>query len=167
MTNELANVNVQTGEVMGQVIVNETADYVTVIENGKYVRKAKYTEYSSIVATTREERIWLMNILDGGEENGNGLKDNVGARIEVANVIFRKYDKVNEDTGVLEYGVLTYLFTPEKDLFVTSSKSVYFTVKRALDMFGKPGDELWENLVFEVQKEKGKNGDMIKVKLVG
>lgn len=58
--------------------------------------------------------MWLLNLLEGDEESGNGLKDHVGKIIEVQDVITRKYDRINEDTGEQEYGVLTYLITPEK-----------------------------------------------------
>jgi hypothetical protein len=167
MTNELATVNTQTGEVLGQVIVREDENYMVVIEDGKHVRKAKFTDYSSIVAESRADKIWLMNVLEGGEENGNGLKSQVGNVIEVANVIFRKYDRINEVTGATEFGVLTYLIDPSKEVFVTSSKTVYFSVKRMLDLFGKPTDENWENIKLQVGKKKGQNGDIITVQMIG
>jgi hypothetical protein len=149
------------------VTVREDDNYVIIKTGDKYSRKAKYNDYSSLEAKTREEKIWLMNLLDGDEETGNGLKEQVGKQIIVANVITRKYDKVNEETGELEYGVLTYLITPDKQVFVTSSKSVYFSINKIMDVFGKPTDEIWENITVKVIKEKGTNGDMIKIKLVG
>jgi hypothetical protein len=167
MTNEITTVNAQTGEVLGQVIVREDENYMVVIEDGKHVRKAKFKDYSSIVAESRADKMWLMNLLEGDEETGNGLKDHVGAEIEIANVIFRKYDRINEVTGATEFGVLTYLITPNKDVFVTSSKTVYFSVNRMLELFGLPTDEKWENIKVKVGKKKGTNGDIVTVKMIG
>jgi RNase P/RNase MRP subunit p29 len=166
MTNEIANV--EAGQVLTGEVVREEKNYVVIKnEDGKFVRKAKYNAYSSVKAETREEKIWLMNLMEGNEDTGNGLKDHVGKIIEVANIITRPYDKINEDTGVTEYGVLTYLFTPDKIAYVTSSKNVYFSVNNILDLFGRPDESGWENIKIKVGKEKGLNGDMIKIKMVG
>lgn len=150
------------------VLQRETDDYVILKDgNGKFVRKAKYKEYSSIKPQNREEKIWLLNLLEGDEETGNGLKDHVGKTIEVQNIITRTYDKIDEETGELLYGVLTYLITPEKEVFVTSSKNVYFSITRIMELFGSPDSEEWVNVKVKVGKEKGANGDMIKIKMVG
>jgi Phage Single-stranded DNA-binding protein len=163
MTNEIAKVEVVSGEV-----VREEKNYVvTKNEEGKFVRKAKYNAYSSVQAESREDKIWLMNLYEGAEGTGNGLKDHVGKIIEVANVITRPYDKINEETGETEYGVLTYLLTPDKIAYVTSSKNVYFSLNNILDLFGRPDEEGWENIKIKVLKERGANGDMIKIKMVG
>jgi RNase P/RNase MRP subunit p29 len=165
MTNEIANVN---HEVLAGQVVREEKNYVVIKnEEGKFVRKAKYLEYSSIVAETREDKIWLLNLMEGNEDTGNGLKDHVGKIIEVANIITRPYDKINEETGATEYGVLTYLFTPDKIAYVTSSKNVYFSITNIMDLFGAPDQPEWENIKIKVGKEKGTNGDMIKIKMVG
>lgn len=161
MANEIAN-------ELAVTVVNETNDYVVLKdENGKFSRKAKFMDYSSITAETRADKMWLMNLLEGNEESGNGLKEHVGKQIEVANVITRRYDKINEETGQTEYGVLTYLITPDKVVYVTSSKTVYFSIVRIMDLFGKPTDPDWENVIVQVGKEKGQNGDLIKIKMVG
>lgn len=162
-TNEIA----VTENVVGRVVVSEN-DLYTVYkgEDGKFVRKAKFSEYSSVKVETREEKIWLLNLLEGAEDTGYGLKKNIGKTIEVANVITRKYDRINEETGELEYGVLTYLLTPEKYAYVTSSKNVYFSINRIMDLFGKPDEEGWENVNVLVQNEKATNGDLIKIKMV-
>lgn len=148
--------------------VKETENYVILKdENGKFSRKAKYESYSSIKAETREEKIWMMNLFEGNEDTGNGLKDHAGKQIIVSDVITRPYDKVNEETGEIEYGVLTYLFTPEKIAYVTSSKSVYFTIQNIFKLFGKPDEELWEDITIQVVKKKTQNGDQITIKMVG
>jgi RNase P/RNase MRP subunit p29 len=165
MTNEIANVNqeVLTGEV-----VREEKNYVVIKnEEGKFVRKAKYNSYSSVQAETKAEKIWLMNLMEGNEDTAAGLKEQVGKEIEVANIITRPYDKINEENGATEYGVLTYLLTPDKTTYVTSSKNVYFSIVNIMDLFGAPDQEGWENIIIKVLKEKGANGDMIKIKMVG
>jgi RNase P/RNase MRP subunit p29 len=165
MTNEIANVN---HEVLIGEVVREEKNYVVIKnEDGKFVRKAKYNFYSSVQAETKEEKIWLMNLYEGSEDTGNGLKEHVGKIIEVANIITRPYDKINEETGATEYGVLTYLLTPDKIAYVTSSKNVYFSINNIMDLFGAPDQDGWENIQIKVLKEKGANGDMIKIKMVG
>jgi len=159
---------VTTENAQVDVIQSETDKYVVVKQaDGKFKRKAKFEEYSSIVAKDRSEKIWLMNLLDGDAESGNPLKQHIGKQIEIANVITRKYDKINEETGELEYGVLTYLITPDKVPYATSSKSVYFSINRMMDLFGKPTDEEWENIKVQVSSTKGANGDIINIKMVG
>ena len=170
MTNKNEMVNVETGEIVEtpNTLVRETDQYViSKTEDGKFVRKAKYEDYSSFKAETRQDKIWLLNIMEGDEETGNPLSEHIGKVIEVQDIITRKYDKLNEDTGELEYGVLTYLITPDKQAFVTSSKTVYFSVNRIMELFGRPDEEGWENIKLKVGSEKGANGTIIKVKLVG
>lgn len=174
MTNENKNVEVNENEVAevqenGVSVVQRENDEFVVIkdENGKFKRKAKFKEYSSVKAETKEEKMWLLNLLEGDEESGNGLKDHIGAEIEVANVITRTYDRINEDTGEQEYGVLTYLIAPNGVAYVTSSKTVYFSINRIMDLFGYPHEESWENIKVKVGKQKGQHGDIIKIKMIG
>jgi hypothetical protein len=136
-------------------------------EDGKFKRKAKYEMYSSVKASTKEEKIALFNIINGSDENTNGLKDHVGKHIEVQNVIFNTYDKIDEETGKEEYGVLSYLITPDGVPYVTSSKSVYFTLKRIFDIFGSPDSEDWENIVVKIVKKKGLQHEYVDVVMVG
>lgn len=167
MTNELAVTN--ENQLVANEVVSENDNYVVLKDEstGKYMRKAKFSDYSSIVAENRADKMWLLNLLEGAEGSGNGLKDHVGKQIEVANVITRKYDKINEETGQTEYGVLTYLLTPDKIAYVTSSKSVYFSIVRMMELFGKPTDADWENIVIQVGKVKMTNGDSITIRMVG
>jgi hypothetical protein len=149
-------------------VISQNDDYV-VLQNaeGKFVRKAKFHEFSSVKAESKADKIWLMNVFEGSEDSANGLKNHVGKQIVVADIITRPYDRINEETGQQEYGVLTYLITPEKQVFVTSAKSVYFTINNIMKLFGTPSDPDWENVTIKVMKEKGTNGDMIKIKMIG
>ena len=168
--NEVVNVDTETGEIVesANAVIRENDKFV-VMQNseGKFVRRAKYHDYSSFTAETREDKLWLLNVLDNDEDTGNGLSSNVGKTIEVQDVITRSYDRINEDNGEQEFGVLTYLITPEREVFVTSSKSVYFTLDRIMDLFGRPDEDDWENIKVKVGSEKMKNGTSIKIKMVG
>lgn len=147
----------------GLEIVREDDNYVVVKTNeGKYLRKAKFEEFSSFVAETKEDKIWLFNLLDSADdESANGLKNQVGKHIKVQDVILRPYDKINEETGVTEYGVLTYIITPDRQTYATSSKSVYFTMKGLFQSFGEPA---WDDMTIKVGKVKRENGDQIVIK---
>jgi hypothetical protein len=169
MTNANENANELADVSENQVtVISQNDDYVVIKnEEGKFQRKAKFHEFSSVKAETKADKIWLMNVFEGSEDSANGLKNHVGKQIVVADIILRPYDRINEDSGQQEFGVLTYLITPEKQVFVTSSKSVYFTIKNIMDLFGKPNEPEWENITVKVGKEKGTNGDMIKIKMIG
>lgn len=176
MTNETNELQTQEGNIVTPYennIVEETKNYVVkkMVDDKtgeiKFVRQAKYNEYSSVKVETREEKLWLFQVYEGDEDSGFGLKNNVGKEIEVQDIILRPYDRIDEDTGDKEFGVLTYLITPEKDVYVTSSKTVYFTITRLMELFGSPHEEDWENVTVKVETEKGQHGDIIKVKLVG
>lgn len=175
MTNEKVQAQNEKVQVQNEVVVQDHQSTI-VKENdhfaihrsaeGKYSRKAKYTEFSSVVSETRADKIWLLNLLEGVEDTAIGLKDAVGEIIEVQDVIIRPYDSINEDTGEFDYGVLTYLITPEKQVYVTSAKAVYFSVKRIMEVFGKPNTPEWENIRIVVTKTKMENGDAINIKMV-
>lgn len=168
MTNEITKTQEQETQLVAAEVVRENDQFEVVkTAEGKFKRKAKYALYSSIEPETRKDKIWLANLLEGAEDSGEGLKSHVGKVIEVADIITRPYDKIDEDTGEMQYGVLTYLITPDKVAYVTSSKSVYFSIVRNMELLGKPTDEDWENIQIKVLKEKGTNGDMIKIKVVG
>ena len=176
MTNENKDLQVQENNevtVIGNNIVEENDKYVVKKvadpKTGeiKFVRQAKYMEYSSIKAETREDKLWLFQVYEGDEDSGYGLKNNIGKEIEVQDIILRPYDRIDEDTGEKEFGVLTYLITPKKEVYVTSSKTVYFTITRLMELFGTPDSDEWENIKVKVDSEKGQHGDIIKIKMIG
>ena len=176
MTNENKDLQVQEDNevtVIGNNIVEENDKYVVKKvadpKTGeiKFVRQAKYTEYSSIKAETREDKLWLFQVYEGDEDSGYGLKNNIGKEIEVQDIILRPYDRIDENTGEKEFGVLTYLITPKKEVYVTSSKTVYFTITRLMELFGTPDSDEWENIKVKVDSEKGQHGDIIKIKMIG
>ena len=168
-TNEIATTEeTAIPTVLSTSIVSETDKYTIHKDtNGKFSRKAKYLEFSSITAATREEKIWLLNLLEGAEESGYGMKDHVGEVIEVKDIIIRAYDRIDEETGEMENGVLTYLLTPDRKAYVTSAKSVYFTINRIMEVFGRPNEPEWENVKVLIGKTKMENGDAINIKMIG
>jgi hypothetical protein len=136
-------------------------------ESGKFKRKAVYAAFSSIVPETKEQKIAMMNLLNGDEDTTSPLGEHIGQQIQIADVIFNPYDKVNEDTGEMEYGVLSYLITPENQVFVTSSKSVYFSLKRIFQVFGEPHYSEDEVLTIKIVKKQGQNFKYTDIQIVG
>lgn len=166
--NEVVENKQELMENVQELMVRENENFVVMQdENGKYKRKAKFKNYMSFEVKTRAEKIWLANLTDVDvEDSSDGLKSHVGKQIEVEHIMTRQYDKINEDTGQLEYGVITYLITPEKTAYATSSKSVYFKVIEHMELFGTPDTWNGENLTYKVFSKKGQNGDQILIKLV-
>ncbi|HXS61146.1 MAG TPA: hypothetical protein VN703_10095 [Candidatus Sulfopaludibacter sp.] len=164
---ESSEISTETN-LVSKSMVSETDKYTIHKDvDGKYSRRAKYIEFSSITASSREEKIWLLNLLEGAEDSGYGMKEHVGETIEVQDIVIRPYDSIDEFTGELEYGVLTYLITPDRKAYVTSAKSVYFSINRIMEVFGKPNTEEWENVKVLIGKTKMENGDAINIKMVG
>ena len=151
-------------------VVKEDANYRIIRDkDGNYAKKAKFHDFSSFKAETREDRVWLMGLFDSdeGDENNAGLKNHIGKVIEVQDIILKTYDTVDEKTGDPVYGVNTYLITPERQAYITSSKSVYFKVLEIFEYFGVPGSEDWQNVKVKVSKKKRENGEQILIKVVG
>jgi hypothetical protein len=94
------------------------------------------------------------------------LGENIGKIFELADVILNPYDKVNEETGEMEYGVLSYLITPEGVVYVTSSKSVYFSLKRIFQVFGEPHYEAGE-ISLKAVKKQGQQFKYTDIQIVG
>lgn len=168
-TNELSITEIEMpATVLPSSVVSETDKYTIHKDSeGKFSRRAKYLEFNSIVTSTREEKMWLLNLLEGAEDSGFGMKDHVGKTIEVQDIIIRAYDRIDENTGEMENGVLTYLLTPDRKAYVTSAKSVYFSINRIMEVFGKPNTPEWENVKVLIGKVKMENGDAINIKMVG
>ncbi|CAC21526.1 single strand DNA binding protein [Bacillus phage GA1] len=165
MSNELKQVE-QTEEA---VVVSETKDYIKVYENGKYRRKAKYQQLNSMShrELTDEEEINIFNLLNGAEGSAVEMKRAVGSKVTIVDFITVPYTKIDEDTGVEENGVLTYLINENGEAIATSSKAVYFTLNRLLIQCGKHADGTWKRPIVEIISVKQTNGDGMDLKLVG
>lgn len=166
MTNEITNVT-PVNAVVQQV---QNAE-VTMDANGKYRRVAQYEQYMSFAPQTRAEQIELFNMLnDENHEKVTAMKSAINAKITLANVIFNPYKSVDEDTGEVINGVTTMLFDAETgNAFVTSSKSVYWTLQQAFKVFGYPNTQGYEPLQLQVFEyvPKGSRNKAVNVKVIG
>lgn len=154
MTNDLTT-NTQNG---GYELV-QTAD-------GKFRRKAVYKAFTSVRPETREQKIAMMNLLDS-DDVALPMNDYVGAQLKIADVITKPYDSVDEETGEITSGVLSYLITPEGVAYVTSSKSVYFTLQTVFSVFGEPHYGEGEEIVVQIVKKQGQQYKYTDIKVVG
>lgn len=139
---------------------------LTVTPDGKYKRKAIYKQFSSVRPETREQKIAMMNLLDS-DDVALPMNDYVGAQIKIANVIVKPYDSVDEDTGEITSGVLTYLIDPDNVAYVTSSKSVYFTLQTIFNVFGEPAYGEGQEVIVEIVKKQGQQYKYTDIKVVG
>ena len=154
MSNEIMQSNIKESYEISQTV------------EGKYQRKAVYAPFASIKPETKEEKIAMMNLLNN-DDIAQPLGENIGKQFQLADVIFNPYDKVNEDTGEMEFGVLSYLITPENIVYVTSSKSVYFSLKKIFMVFGEPHYNEDEVITIEAVKKQGKSFKYTDIKIVG
>lgn len=161
--NELAVAGLQQ-EVM--MVSPDGKSMVVRDENGKFKRKAIFQAYSSVQAETREQKLALFNLLES-DDIALPMGDNVGKQIKIADVIHNPYDAVDEDTGELTNGVLTYLIEADGTAYVTSSKSVYYTLQNAFKAFGAPHYNEGEELNVEIVKKKGREFQYVDVKILG
>ncbi|QGH74203.1 ssDNA binding protein [Bacillus phage vB_Bpu_PumA1] len=164
---EVEQLNVQT-------IVEEDDKYIIYKdENGKFKRKKKYNQYFSFEPKDRQEKIELFNLMDGEDsdrEDVKSMNDSENAVIEVSRVIFNPYDKINEDTGFREFGVITYLFDDTQNLvYVTSSKSANHTLNEFFQKFEYPHEEGYVPVKVQVKKKPAPNGTgkQVILKIVG
>lgn len=149
-------------------VQNETANSYEIKQNaeGKFERKAIYSPFSSVRPETRAQKIALLQMLES-DTVATPLNDCVGKKIEISDVIIRPYDSVNEDTGAMEYGVLTYMISPDGEAFVTSSKSVYYTLQNVFSVFGAPHWEGEEVVTVQVVKKKGLQFNYTDINVIG
>lgn len=168
-SNELQTINNETGEILTNAPreISRTDQYVTMQDSeGKFFRQALYHDYTSFTAESREDKLWLLSVIDGGEDSGFGFKEHVGEKIEIENIITRTYTTLDENTGLEEQGVITYLITPEKTPYVTTSKSVYFTIRNMMEILGRPDEVDWENVTVEIFGKRGAMGQILNVRIV-
>ena len=154
-----------TNEIQVQA---EAANNYEIKQNaeGKFERKAIYTPFSSVRPETRAQKIALLQLLES-DDVAIPLNEAVGKKITIADVIIRPYDKVNEDSGEMEYGVLTYMISTDGEAFVTSSKSVYYTLQNVFSVFGAPHWEGEEAVTVQVVKKKGLQFNYTDINVIG
>ena len=149
-------------------VQTEAANNYEIKQNaeGKFERKAIYTPFSSVRPETRAQKIALLQLLES-DDVAIPLNEAVGKKITIADVIIRPYDKVNEDSGEMEYGVLTYMISTDGEAFVTSSKSVYYTLQNVFSVFGAPHWEGEEAVTVQVVKKKGLQFNYTDINVIG
>lgn len=162
-TNELAVAGLQQEIAL---VSPDGKSMIVMDENGKFKRKAIFQPFSSVVAETREQKLALFNLLES-DDIAKPLGDNVGTKIKIVDVVHTPYDAVDEDTGELTNGVLTYLIEGDGTAYVTSSKSVYYTLQNAFKAFGFPHYNEGDELTVEVVKKDGRQFKYVDVKILG
>lgn len=134
-------------------------------QSGKFKRRATYEDFSSVKVETREEKIKLYQLIEEENDSLKPATEHIGTEIELKDVIFRKYDSVDELTGELEEGVLTYLFDKNGTVYVTSSKSVYFSLNKIFKIFGEPTYE--EAVLIKLVRREGREFKYVDITLLG
>lgn len=145
------------------VIVAEDDTFITFKRpDGKFERKLKYHEFSSVVAETRKQKLNLMKLLDNSEE----MKNYIGKDIVLEGVIIRPYTSLDEETGGVEYGATTSIITDGfSKVITTSSKTVYVKIKELIDMFGQDLFLEGDLLTIVPIKEKGREHQLTSIKV--
>lgn len=156
--NEIANVTPNEVQPLAHVVQDK---------DGKFKKVVEYEEMSTVVAETKVEKLALFDVLNNEDsEKVAPMKDSVGTQIAIVNAITQPYQSVDEDTGEITNGVVTYLQDKESGIFfVTSSKSVYWSLLAIVKAFGTPSAD--EPAIVEITSKKQKNGNQINIKLVG
>lgn len=163
-------VNNVTGETMNvsEVIVSDTAEYTIVqTPDGKFKKNMKYQPYFSRQAETQDEKVELYRILnEDNNENVFEMKKMVDKEITIEHVFINPYISFDEDTGKNKHGVNCTIQSTDGNYYVTSSKTVYYTLHDLFRTFGYPTDEGYEPIKVKVTGTKQKNGIQINLKLV-
>lgn len=150
MTNQL--VKAPENKIQQSYTVLQDAD-------GKFFRRGKYEAWASSQPQTEEEMIQLFNIMEGQDEEVVPMKMAVGKVLSIEDVYFNPYTSIDEDTGEEMDGVLTYIKSADTLFYATSSKTLYNTLVRAINMFG-------HKLNVKITSKKGQNGDIISCQVV-
>ena len=161
------------GEIISEEkVILDTPKYdITINAQGQKMKRAKYLDYSSIdpEQMTKKQKVEIYNMLNSNDDSVLALK-NVpqGTKITVTDVIFRPFEKIVDN--VFKRNVLILLFDGEAGKkYATNSKSIYFDLVNAFEVFGYPDREGYENLVFELGRKKSTvtSYDCLNLKLIG
>lgn len=156
--NELQNIENNEMQMMNENLYQDAT--------GKFRRRASYKNFSSVQATTREEKIQLYKLIEEENDLTLPLSENVWIEIDLKDVIFKTYDSVDELTGEIQAGVLTYLFDRSGKVYVTSSKSVYFSLNKIFNIFGEPTFDENNKVFIKVVKKQGRDNKFIDISLI-
>lgn len=169
MTNEITVLNNVTGETLevSEVVISDTPEYTVVrTDDGKFKKNMKYQPYFSRQAETQEEKVELYRILNEDDnENVVEMKKMIDKKIDILHVFINPYTSFDEDTGKNEHGVTCTIQSTDGNYYVTSSKTVYYTLHNLFRTFGYPTEENYEAIKVIVTGTKQKNGVQINLKL--
>lgn len=114
---------------------------------------AKQT-YSSLVPKTHEEMVNFFNAVNSPTKR---LKEMVNLEVEVKNIYAETIDFIDRETGESVPGVRIVLIAPDGTSYQASSKGVFSSVSKLLQIFGEP--KRWKNPVKIRPKEVSKGTD--------
>ena len=149
-------------------IVKDTPNFMVVRKaDGKFGKIMKYEKLITIEPQTIEEKKELFSIMN---EDDNDkvvpMKDAVGMNLEIVDFFTSPYESLNEDTGATEYGVTTTIKSTDGMYYVTSSKSVYYSLLAMVNAFGMPHTPDYVPIAFTITSTKQQRGNQINIKLV-
>lgn len=136
----MANEKYEVAAVSSEVVIPEKSNdrfdvVLQTLEDGTqvYKRKMKYSDRSTVNPESVQEVLALAELLDS--PSVISMKDAIGEVIDVADVVIRKYDRVNDKNGELEYGATTALITHSGQVYATSSKSFLNKIMDRMNLF--------------------------------
>lgn len=146
-------------------VVNETEDFrILQLPDGKFKKQMKYKKFWSRIPQTEDESKLLYSVF-----NDDGIaipmlqaKDKV---ITIKDVYMNPYEAFDEETGGSTPGVVTVIETVDGMYFVSSSKSVYFTLFNLFDSFGYPADNDYNPIKVKIIHEKVNKNTQVTLKL--
>lgn len=115
--------------------------------------KAQSPSYSSIKATTDEDKIKLLNAL----ENCDFLLNDIAPKdITVKDVYIQQYEKTLDD-GEKKVKYRTILFDTEGKTYVTTSNFFFYAISKIFSVLGTP-DNWSKPYTLQVYKKDVQNG---------
>lgn len=165
MKNELANLNIETGEiteVTGTNVKRETEDYMIVqLPSGKFEKRMKYKSIATFEPKSTEEEIELYKVFNEEDfEKVFTMSHLIDQEFNIVNFITKPYESFDEETGDVTFGVITTLITDDGKYLTSSSKTVYYNILNMYNVFKLP-------LRVKVTGTKRANGTQIGLSLVG
>ena len=151
-----------------QEIVNETPNFLTVKgADGKFKKIMKYQQLITIEPQTLEEKKELFSVMNEDDnEKVVPMKDAVGMNLEILEFFTTPYESLDEDTGETTYGVTTTIKSTDGMYYVTSSKSVYYSLLAMVNAFGMPHSDGYVPIAFTITSTKQQRGNQTNIKLI-
>lgn len=167
--NELQNLDMQASNLPRERILEDNDKYTIVITaDGETKRKLKFEKLWSIIPQTDEEMEEIFKVTnDTDNEIVKAMKLHDKKEITIKNILFNPYDKFNEETLGIDYGVTTMIQTIEGEWYATSSKMAYYQLQNMIDAFGFPNEERYRPIKVEIYLKKEQQGFSTNLKFKG